>query len=146
MNIFFSLSLSKDYVLFTFTLFCCKVLISIDFTNESYFDRAGNSDLTISIRILDHNQIKISIDILKSGVNSDFGWEIQLDFGALHFGLKYSNLDYQPCPAINQAPTSGILLFLMECLCPLNSGHFVEFIFFSMINSSIIFHYNLILF
>ena len=40
-----------------------------------------NLDLKISIRILDHNQIKSVI------INLD----LKFDVGALNFGLKYSN-------------------------------------------------------
>ena len=55
-------------------------------------------DLKISICILDHNQIKIIIDILKPQLDSDFVYhsddsDIKLDFGALNFELKYSNPD-----------------------------------------------------
>ena len=77
------------------------MLISIDFTNESYFDRAGNSDLTISIRILYHNQIKISVDIFKSGLDSDFVYRFRfiIRFWCIKFRIEKLksrlNLDLQ---------------------------------------------------
>ena len=42
-----------------------------------------NPDLKISIRILDHSQIKIRIFILKSGLDPYFDF----DFGALNLGF-----------------------------------------------------------